>query len=341
VYTLTIVIPDSFPLVPSLILVAVAAFFSATETAFFSLSRIQLRQIKEKTPHRFQKIKFLLDRPAAFVATVLLGNELSNVLISNIIAGYYESRDLSPALITVLNLCTVMPIIMIVGEITPKVLAAKANILATNLTIGPLWWFYRISFPIRFLLEGIVNIVTKPMRRRLPPVNDQIKEEDIRALLDEGKRKGAIHSIERDIIENVFEIDDDSVVELATPIRDCFTVHQNDTVRSVIDRLRKAGQHFYARIPVRGEQFDRVVGVLYAKDLLNHLDREDTATKVKHLMKEPLVVNPTMKVETLFRRFRQNKRHIAVIQDKNGRALAVVTMEDILEQMFGELWVEK
>lgn len=308
------------------------------ETAFFSLSRFQLRQLKQNSPDRFERVRYLLDRPAALVATVLLGNELTNVLISNLIAGFYEGLNLTPLWITVLNLLTVMPLIMIVGEITPKVIAAKANLRVTTLTLPILWWFYKLSFPVRFLLEGTVNLITKPIRRRHPPKEEQIREEDIRILLDEGKKKGAIHSLEQDIIENVFEIDDDSVVELATPLRDCFVVHQDESPLAVIEKLRN--RHVYARIPVVGDQPDRVVGILYAKDLLNYLTREETGSKVRNLMKEPLVVTPSMKVETLFRRFRQMKRHIAVIEDRNGRALAVLTMEDILEQMFGELWEE-
>jgi putative hemolysin len=91
---------------------------------------------------------------------------------------------------------------------------------------------------------------------------------------------------------------------------------------------------------VRGERPDHIVGVLYAKDLLNYLARGDEHARVKQLMKEPLVVGPNMKVETLFRRFRQMKRHIAIVQNDEGHTIAVLTMEDILEQMFGELWEE-
>jgi putative hemolysin len=232
----------------------------------------------------------------------------------------------------------VLPIIMIVGEITPKVIAAKANLKVTTYTLPLLWWCYKISFPVRFLLESIVNFLTRPLQRR-PPKEDQIREEDIRILLDEGKKKGTIHSLERSMIQNVFEIDDDDVMELATPLDDCFTVSQHESPSQVIEKLKS--QKFYARIPVRGDDHQQVVGVLYAKDLLAFLGRGPSDSKVKQIMKEPLVVAPTMKIETLFRRFRQMKRHIAIVEDQNGRALGVLTMEDILEQMFGELWVEK
>jgi putative hemolysin len=315
--------------------VIVSGFFSASETSLFSLSRFQLRQLKQKNPDKFARVRYLLDRPAALVATVLLGNELANVLISNLLASFYESQRLPPIWVTLFNLITVIPIIMILGEITPKIVAAKANLTVSQLVVTPLWLFYRISFPVRFLIENSVELLTRPVRRRQPAKDDHIREEDIRILLDEGKKKGAIHSLEQDIIENVFEIDDDKVADLATPIADCFTVHQDNTPSEVIDRLKR---NFYARVPVLGEQPSQVVGILYAKDLLNFINRDDQEMKVRSLMKEPLFVEPTMKVEVLFRRFRQLKRHIAIIADKQGQSVAMITMEDILDQMFGELW---
>jgi putative hemolysin len=313
-----------------------AAFFSASETALFSLSRFQLRQLKQRNPVRFRKIRHLLDRPAALVATVLLGNELANVLIANLVAGFYEGLQLSPLWVTALNLFTVMPIIMIFGEITPKVIAAKANLAAVNFLLAPLWAFYRASFPLRFLIESAVELLTRPIRRQ-PGKEEQIKEEDIRILLEDGKRKGAIHSMEQDIIENLFEIDDDKVIDLATPLKECIIARLDESPKTVIERIKK---NFFARIPVQGDRPDQIVGILYAKDLLNYITRDEHEMKVRHLMKEPLFVDPNMKAEVLFRRFRHMKRHIAVIEDKNGSSIAVITMEDILEQMFGELWSE-
>jgi len=334
-YIIRIVIPDSFPFIPALSLVVVSAFFSGTETALFSLSRFHLRQLRQSNVERFARIRFLLDRPAALVATALLGNELSNVLLSHYTAKFYEGMNLSEWQVTALNLVTVMPIIVIAGEITPKVIGAKANLTVLKFCLPSFWWFYRLSFPVRFLLENIVNFLTRPIRRGQPVKDETVKEEDILLLLDEGKKKGTIHSVEQDIIENLFEIDDDSVLDLATPIHEFFSVRVDDTPQAVIERLKR---QFFARIPVISDDPQRIVGILYAKDLLNHINRGDNDTQVRALMKDPLVVEPTMKAEVLFRRFRQMKRHIAVIEDKQGRALAVITMEDILEQMFGELW---
>lgn len=250
-------------------------------------------------------------------------------------ANFYRSFEFSALSVTLINLVTVLPIIMIFGEITPKILGAKSSLLMINNLITPFWYFYKFSFPVRFFIEKVVNFLTKGLRKKVQPKEDQIKEEDIRLLLEDGKKKGAIHSVEQDIIENLFEIDDDKIIELATPITDCFTVDQNDSPKNVIELLKG---NFYARIPVRDGAPDRIVGILYAKDLLGYIDRDEHEMTIKNLMKEPLFVEPQMKVEVLFKRFRQMKRHIAIIEDKDGKTVAAITMEDILEQMFGELW---
>lgn len=330
-------LPDSFPLLSCLILVTICAFFSGTETALFSLTRFQLRTLRQSHADRFARVRFLLDRPAALVATALLGNELASLILSHLTASFFESLEWRAWQITLVNLLTVMPVMLVFGEITPKVIGAKSNLTLLSIFLTPFWWFYRISFPLRFLIEHSVNFLTRSFRRKQPVRETQVNEDDIRLLLDEGKKKGVIHSVEQDIIENLFEIDDDKVIDLATPLRDCLTIHQDESPKQVIEKLKR---RFFARIPVIGDRPDQVVGVLYAKDLLNFINRDESEMLARDLMKEPFVIQPNMKAEVLFRRFRQLKRHIGVIEDKNGACLGVVTMEDILEQMFGELWEE-
>lgn len=324
------------PLGRILLLIACSAFFSASETALFSLSRFHLRQWKTRHPKTFQHARHLLDRPAALVATALLGNELANVFISNIMAAYWGQTGLPTVWVTAINLCTVVPLIVFFGEITPKIVAAKSAYGTGQFVIGPLWWFYKLSFPVRFLIENLVELLTRNMRKR-HPVDDQIDEEDFLHLVEEGKHKGAIHSSEQELIENVFDLDDDRAIDLGTPLSEFFTARDNETAGAVIERLKK---DFAPRIPVLSTETSKVVGILYSKDLLNHLTRDQSHTPVRQLMKQPLVIDTGMKAEALFRRFRQMKVHIAVIEDPQKGSSWVVTMEDILEQMFGELWEE-
>lgn len=317
------------------LLVALSGFFSASETALFSLSRFQLRQIKVKAPKLFLKIQYLLDRPASFVATILIGNECANVLVSHFVASYYDQnfRD-QILLITLINLLTVTPIIFIFGEITPKILAAKTNTALAPIIIPVFWAAYNLFFPLRWCIETIVNALSYSVRKNHPTESKHIREEDFLHLVEDIKNKGAIEKSEQELIENVFDLDDDNALELSTPLLEMLTIGQNESIQSAILKLKRS---FAPRIPVLSSH-NRVVGILYAKDLLKYIDREETEMTVKQLMKDPLTVNASMKAEALFRRFRQMKVHIAVLEDNQNRAVGIVTMEDILEQMFGELW---
>jgi putative hemolysin len=322
-----------FPLFEILSLVVIGAFFSAAETSFFSLSRFQLRQIKTRNKELFTDIRNLLDKPAALVVTVLIGNELTNVTASYVMANYYQRLNFDPLWITLCNLLTVVPIFLLFSDITPKVIGSKANMALVPYLTKPFIVLYKLLFPFRFFIEMIVNLLTRRFLTK-PTAEAQLHEEDFRELLEEGKKKGAIHSREQDLIENLFETDDDKILEVSTPIHDSFTVNEIDTCRSVIEKI--SGE-FYARIPVLDANGE-IVGILYAKDLLNHLNRPEAKVLVREVMKEPIFVSYNMNVEALFKRLRQLKRHIAIVQDKRGRSVGIITMEDILEQIFGELW---
>jgi putative hemolysin len=329
---------DHLPLLPVLFLVALSGFFSASETALFSLSRFQIRQLKTKNQKLFHRIQHLLDRPAALVATVLIGNECANVLISHFMADFYHHAFPDQILfVTAINILTVMPLIFLVGEITPKILAARANMTVLPFLLPAFWFTHHVAFPLRWCIESIVNFLTKNIRKSSTVKDSSFHEEDFLHLVEDIKNKGAIERSEQELIENIFDLDDDNALELCTPLTEVLTIGQNESIASAILKLKKS---YSARIPVLSGP-DRVVGILYAKDLLTHLDREDSTNPVRQLMKEPLVIDPHMKAESLFKRFRQMRVHIAVIEDNQGRAKGVVTMEDILEQMFGELWEQE
>jgi putative hemolysin len=326
---------NQFPFLPVFLLVVVSGFFSSSETALFSLTRFQLRQIKARSPGLFLKIQQLLNRPAALVATVLIGNECANVLMSNLFAGFFDKVFAGHVLlVTVVTLITVTPIIFIFGEITPKILAARSNTKIATFNMPILWFFYNAIFPLRWCIESIVNLLTINIRKTATSAEPFVREEDFLHLVEDIKNKGAIEKSEQDLIENVFDLDDDSALESSTPLKDFLSVNENENVASVIQKLKIS---FAPRIPVLNAS-EKVVGILYAKDLLIFLDRETSDTKVRQLMKAPLFVDSHMKIDALFKRLRQMKVHIAIIEDSHGNALGVVTMEEVLEQMFGELW---
>src|SRR3989338_9473371 len=159
----------AFPFLALFALLTIAAIFSMAETAYFSLSKVNLKELEQRSPRTYQRIKHLLEQPSRLVATALIGNECANVLTSNILAEYY-SRLFGGEwwLVTLVNLFAALPLIVFFGEITPKVIAAQRSVAVAKLTAPLVWLSFRLFFPVRVVVEGVVNGITKLFGIRAP-----------------------------------------------------------------------------------------------------------------------------------------------------------------------------
>ncbi len=322
-----------FPFLPVGLLLLCSGIFSSSETAFFSLNKIQLTEIRDKFPRQYAWISHLLERPTSLVATLMIGNEMANVLLANILATFYNRQFDSWLTITVVNLCTALPLIIIFGEITPRVFAAKANVRASRYLAPLVWLLYWFSWPLRIIIELLVNSLSRLLGIKHQSMG-KISEDDFLNVVEDSKSKGAIGESEQELIENVFELDDDKSSDIATPMKDYFTVQKDEFIHDLIPNILAEG---FRRTPVVGDFPNEVVGVLYTKDLLTHAHREEEEIRVSHLMKDPVFVDPNMPVENLFKRLRQLRIHIAFVSSDERTVDGVVTMKTILEQIFGEL----
>ncbi len=262
----------------------------------------------------------------------MIGNECANVFLSNVLATYYNKHFDSWLTITIINLCTALPLI-IIAEITPRIFAAKANIRASRFLAPLVWLLYWISAPLRIFIELVVNSLSKLLGVKHSEMSE-ISEDDFLNVVEDSKSKGAIGESEQELIENVFELDDDHASEIAVPVKEYFTIHKEDFIHDLIPKILG---HGYRRIPVIGDFPNEVVGVLYTKDLLTYAHRDEEEIAVSHLMRDPVFVDPSMPVENLFKRLRQLRIHIAFLSKDEKTVEGVVTMSTILEQIFGEL----
>ena len=323
-----------FPYLTIGFLLFCSSIFSSSETSFLSLNRIQLRELEESSPRRYQKIRFLLDRPTSLIVTIMIGNECANVIISHVLASYYHSMFDSWPKMILLNICTAVPLIVIFGEITPRIIAAKANIGTAKLLVPLVWLFYRISLPIRIFIEIFVNSISRWLGIPQSKIG-KINEEDFLYVVEDSKSKGAIGDSEKELIHNVFELDDDTALEISTPLKDFLCFHVDDDIEVIIPQVKESK---LARIPIIGDFPNQIIGVLYTKDLLVHAHRTDERLKAKNLMKEPMFVQENVAVEALFKRMRQQRIHIVFVNTENNTTVGVITMDDVLDQIFGEIW---
>jgi putative hemolysin len=327
-------------------LICIAAFTSASEVAIFSLSRFQLRSLKERARTSHRRIKALLADPGGLLITILVVNETVNIALSALIAKGISGThvpfigpDLVPQWVveTVLGILITTPLVLFLGEITPKVVGARANLLIASLSATPIHGIYEVAKPVRMLLRRYLSWLHRVTGAAgdLHSKDASLTESEFLQMVEEGHREGAIHEDELELIRNVFDLDDTQISEVMTPLSMVKSLVSNTTLKDALSAMRSQK---YSRIPITSIDRRRVVGILYSKDLLRaKLEPELLTYPVSSIMRKPFVVAPTMRLAALFRKFKQQKTHMAIAQAPNGEALGVVTMSDVLEALFEDI----
>ncbi len=347
-----------------LILIAISGFLNGSEVALFSLSKIQLKTIREKfkAPHR--KIRKLLGDPAGLLASILIASEVVNIALSSLISSAVSSSHENPwlhaiargplsgipewATDVILGTLITAPMLLLFCEITPKVIAARVNTLIAPAVATPMSALYRFVTPIRFA----IRIVEKGVKRIMPgsqregpmiSTASKLREEDFINLVEEAQKEGTIQSTELGLIRNVFDLDDTPVSEIATPLSRVFMLPQTTTIQQALSHMKEgsSGQR-YSRIPVFGKNRNEIVGVLYSKDLLvSRHEKADQSLPISELMWKPFSVSSQTQLNSLFRKLKRQRTHLAIVTNALGNPIGIVTMNDVLEALLDELLIDE
>ncbi len=309
-------------------------------------------------------IKKLLGDPAGVLVTILVCNEIANIAISSIISESVANnhsnsllRDFTEAnfpffpewgIDLVIGTLLTSPIVLILCEITPKIIAARTNTLIAPLTTPPLHTLYTAMAPIRLGVLGVQRIVARmiPGKKgdpRLISTSSKLREEDFLSMVEEAQREGTVQSHELQLIRNVFDLDDTSVSEITTPLSRVFMLPQTTTYQQALASMKdgSSGQR-YSRIPVYGKNRTEIVGLLYSKDLLlAKLEKADPSTPISDLMWKPFFVSSSTYLNSLFRKMKKQRIHLAIITNESGTPIGVATMNNVLEALLDELLIDE
>jgi putative hemolysin len=316
------------------IFIFLSAFFSGSETALFSLSKFQIEKLVEENPDKGKRIRDLIERPKRLIITIILGNEFVNVAISSLSAGiiiriFHQE-------IPWINIGIVLPILLIFSEITPKTIALKNNTKFASFVVTPLSYLSRFTTPVRWFIrnisDGIVNIFVKSSERR----ESILTEDVIRTIVEEGEKEGIIDSLEREFIYKVFDFGDMKVDEVMTPRANLFCLSADTSLDEIIKKIK---EKHYSKVPVYKDDQDNIIGILFATDLIGLTDEEikNSDVTLKKILRKPYFVPITKRADELFKTFQKEKISIAIVLDEYGGVLGLVTMEDLLEVIFGEI----
>ncbi|PID28813.1 MAG: hypothetical protein CSB55_03420 [Candidatus Cloacimonadota bacterium] len=312
-----------------------SAFFSSAETAFFSLSKFQLKKMAQSGKASHKRILKLLRYPRRLLITILLGNTVVNIAAASAGAGIAlklaKSLGRNPEVFLVAEVLIMTVLLLIIGEITPKLFAfAKSETIASFSSL-----FIRLQkyafYPIVIILERISLLFTKDSVLREDP--GTLTKEDFENLLNSDSSASPLEENEREIIKSIFKFPSISVRDIMIPRVDVVAVDAEEDMESTKQKILDSG---HSRIPVYKNSIDEVIGFIYAKDLILNEEKKT----VSELLRNPMFVTENMKIEALLNQFKAKKIHIAVVVDEYGGTAGLISMEDILEELVGEIMDE-
>lgn len=309
-------------------LLVLSAFFSAAETALFTISPIQAVHLAKQGGRANQLIKRMKDDPHRLLTTILVGNNLVNIAASSIATAIALDLVGSYAVGAATGIMTLA--VLIFGEMFPKSIATRNNVQIARLVILPLHAASIVLYPVVVVLNFIPRMTRRFQRRA------DLTEAELLTMVEAVEREGQIKEEERELIHNVFEFDDISAAEIMTPRADMFVIDLEEP----FDPLA-VFQSGFTRIPVIEGTIDRVVGILNIKDLVIYQAAGGGApigaSDIRRLMREPYFVPEHKKLDNLLKGFKRRKQHLAIVVDEHGGVSGLVTLEDALEELVGEI----
>jgi len=313
------------------ILLILSAFFAGIESSFFSLDWLKIKRLAKKG----NKLAILIDKirskPKELVITFLIGNEIVNISISAITASFIIENFGEKYLFLGVLFSTIL--LLTCGEITPKTIGANFPEKYAFKTVRIFYLFYIIFTPFRFIIQKFVEKILKKFGVDIPTESKKISEEDIKSIIHLGVENKVFSEEELEIIESALELHQKTAVEIMTPRRDIFALEKNLTIEEALSELQ---DHDYSKIPVYEENLDKIVGILYIKDILPYIfDGKDK--KIQDFIREAIFVPEFATLLDVIKSFEENKIKIAIVVDEHGTVVGLITFQDILEYIVGDI----
>ena len=331
------------------VLILLNAYFAASEIAFISLNDTKIEKQAKEGNKKAKQIQKMLKNPSEFLATIQIGITLAGFL-SSAFASDAFADILAPALYKIFPMISIqafkgISIVLITiilsfftlvfGELVPKRLAMKYYEKIAFSSIGVIRFLSIITLPFVKVLSAVTNFISK-LFGISENEEEVVTEEEIKMMIDEGEEKGTIQQEEKEMIHNIFEFNDITVSEVMTHRTDVYAIEIDSEINDIIKEL---DDYKYSRIPVYEETIDNIKGILFVKDLLKYLHGKK-AIKIKNIMREAYFVSENKPINELFKNLQKNKMQMAIVVDEYGGTAGIVTMEDLLEEIVGNIFDE-
>lgn len=314
-----------------LVCVVLSAYFSATETSFLSLNRIRLKNMAEKGNKKAQMALQMSENYDSMLSTILIGNNIVNILSASLATVLFVQalgEEAGPSVSTIVT--TV--VVLIFGEISPKSIAKESPEKFAMFSAPILKIFMVLLTPLNILFgwwKKLLSVLFQVSK------DTGITEEELLTIVEEAEQGGGIDKDESTLIRSAIEFDELEAIDILTPRIDVVAIAEDAPKEEIADIFAETG---YSRLPVYRENMDEIVGILYQKDFHNHVFH--TECSVADYIRPAIFTTKNKKIHELMKELQREKQHFAVIMDEFGSMIGIVTLEDILEELVGEIWDE-
>lgn len=323
---------DSVPLIIIIICLIMSGYFSATETAFSSLSKVRLKTLAEKNNPKAKLAYKLSESYDRLLSTILIGNNVMNIAIASLATVLFVNRfgdEIGPTLSTIVSTI----IVLIFSEISPKSIAKEMPERIAIASARSLRFLILLLSPFNYFFEQwkkLLSFIIKPEK------NNGITEDELINFVEEAEQDGGINEQEGNLIRSAIEFNEQEAIDICTPKINIIGVSCTMEKDEIIHKFTETG---YSRLPVFSQDFEHIIGILYHKDFYNAINENPNRT-VADLMRAPVFITKNMNIGVLLKKLQAEHSHIAIIIDEYGCITGLVTMEDILEELVGEIWDE-
>ena len=309
-----------------------SAYFSATETAFSSLNKTRIKTLAEKGNRRAERVLDLSERYDKLLSTILIGNNIVNIVLSAIATVFFINVMQSQSVGTTLSTIVSTVVVLLFGEITPKSLAKEFPEAFAMMSAPLIKLLMFVLTPLSFIFGGIKFILGKLIKSK---EDRGMTHDELLTLVDEVEQEGGIDEVESELLRSAIEFTDREASDILTPRTSLEAVDESLANSEISEVFTESG---YSRLPVYSGSIDSIVGIIHQKDFYSKINGTDE--NIASIMKKPVYIPLSMKISDILKLLQKTKSHIAVVVDEYGGTMGIVTMEDILEELVGEIWDE-